>query len=198
MTLQKIRAGFRKNWFSYLLFAVMLVFIFNRDAKSWLLRQVLRTGFFDAKIEKQDSRLVGTTDTVDFSLRDSQGRFFSIAEQRGKVVFINFWASWCPPCRAEFSSLESFYRKVKDNPDIVFVTVNEDDSTVIARRFLDQHHYTVPVYFRAGEIPADVFSGTLPTTVVLDKRGVVRLKEEGMANYDTKKFEDQLTALIRE
>lgn len=198
MAMEKIRNAVRKNWFSYLLLTVLLVFIFNRDAKAWLLRQVLRTGFFDAKIEKQDTRLVNTTDTADFSLTDPGGNKVDIATFRGKVVLLNFWASWCPPCRAEFPSLEAFYRKMKSDPGLVILSINEDDDAAMGREFILSKGYTIPVYTRAGNLPADVFSGSLPTTVVLDKRGVVRMKEEGMANYNNSKFQDQLRLMINE
>ena len=198
MAMEKIRNAVRKNWFSYLLLTALLVFIFNRDAKAWLLRQVLRTGFFDAKIEKQDTRLVNTTDTADFSLTDPGGNKVDIATFRGKVVLLNFWASWCPPCRAEFPSLEAFYRKMKSDPGLVILSINEDDDAAMGREFILSKGYTIPVYTRAGNLPADVFSGSLPTTVVLDKRGVVRMKEEGMANYNNSKFQDQLRLMINE
>ena len=198
MAMEKIRNAVRKNWFSYLLLTALLVFIFNRDAKAWLLRQVLRTGFFDAKIEKQDTRLVNTTDTADFSLTDPGGNKVDIATFRGKVVLLNFWASWCSPCRAEFPSLEAFYRKMKSDPGLVILSINEDDDAAMGREFILSKGYTIPVYTRAGNLPADVFSGSLPTTVVLDKRGVVRMKEEGMANYNNSKFQDQLRLMINE
>lgn len=198
MAMEKIRNAVRKNWFSYLILSVLLVFIFNRDAKTWLLRQVLRTGFFDAKIEKQDSRLINTTDTVDFSLADSGGNKIDIATFRGKVVLLNFWASWCPPCRAEFPSLEAFYRKMKNDPGLVILSINEDDNAADARQFILSKGYTIPVYTRGENLPGDVFSGSLPTTIVLDKRGVVRMKEEGMANYNNSKFQDELRSMINE
>ncbi len=63
---------------------------------------------------------------------------------KGKVVFINFWASWCPPCRAEFPSIQEFYDQYKSNPDMVFLTVNLDDDPELGKVYMKQKNFTLP------------------------------------------------------
>ncbi|WP_313261610.1 TlpA disulfide reductase family protein [Sphingobacterium sp.] len=58
---------------------------------------------------------------------DEKGNIQNTSSLRGKVVLISFWASWCPPCQAEFPSIETLYSKFKNNPDVFFLTINQDN-----------------------------------------------------------------------
>lgn len=113
-------------------------------------------------------------------------------------MFINFWASWCPPCRAEFTSIETLYTKFKDNPDIFFLTINEDNDLATGKAHLDKEKFSVPLYQYNGNVPAEIYFGALPTTVVLDKSGKIRFHHTGFANYGAEKYVNQITALIAE
>jgi thiol-disulfide isomerase/thioredoxin len=108
------------------------------------------------------------------------------------VVFINFWATWCPPCRAEMPSLQELYNELKDDHRIVFLFINEDEDVAKAKRYLQKEQYTMPLLTRTGNIPAAFYSGTLPTTVILNKEGQVIFKHEGIAAYNTGAFIQQL------
>jgi len=112
------------------------------------------------------------------------------------VVFINFWASWCPPCRAEMPSLENLYQKLKADDRFVFLFMNEDDDRNKAIQYLKKNHFTIPLFYLSGNVPREIFSGSLPTTVILDKEGKIVLKHQGMAGYDTEDFIRQLKELL--
>lgn len=114
------------------------------------------------------------------------------------MVFINFWASWCPPCRAEFPSIEILYSKFKDNPEVFFLTVNEDSDLSTAKAYLNKEKFSVPLFITNGNVPIEIYSGSLPTTVVLDKTGKIRYNETGFANYASGKFVKQMEELIKE
>lgn len=175
-------------------FAVVLFFLISTPAKSWLLRQLIRTGIFSAKIEKAEpAKSNYSAMPLTFSKED--GSMQSTDNFRGKIVFINFWASWCPPCRAEMPSVNELYQKLKDNPDFEFVFVNLDDEISTAKKYLNDNKFEIPLQRPEGFIPTDFYTGTLPTTVVLDKAGTVVMKHSGMADYSSKKFITQLNAL---
>ena len=180
----------------------MIVFIgimfVSPDAKSWVLRQLMVTGIFNANIPEKRTIINGVSD-VDFNFADETGNIQSTSALRGKVVFINFWASWCPPCRAEFPSIERLYSRFKNNPNVFFLTINEDDDLVKAKAYLNKEKYTIPLYTSRGHVvPKEVYSGALPTTVVLDKNGNIRLHHTGLANYASNKFIKQIEELISE
>lgn len=193
----KFREFIRKNGFSTLMGIVIIIILVNPDAKSWALRQLLATGIFNAGINEKDTRTTSRS-AIDFDFEDDKGNVKNTASLRGKVVFINFWASWCPPCRAEFPSIETFYTKFKNNPDVFFLTINEDSDLTAAFGYLKREKYTVPFYKTKGHVPDEIFTGTLPTTIVLDKNGKIRLRHQRMANYGSEKFRKQIEELLKE
>lgn len=183
-----------KVW-NVVFFALLILFVFSTDAKSWVLRQLVSVGLFNAKIEKEvHGRPLPAAPAFSFS--DAKGQTMSTADLEGKVVFINFWATWCPPCRAEMPSLNALYNEFKEDDRFVFLFINEDDDRSKAVTYLKESGFTVPLVTRAGSVPGEFYSGTLPTTLVLDKEGVVVLKHEGVAGYNTPRFKQQLKDLL--
>lgn len=174
-------------------FGLLLFFLVSTPAKSWLLRQLVRTGIFSAKIEKVKDSTAAAAMPLTFSAPG--GPSYSTTSLKGKVVFINFWASWCPPCRAEMPSINELYNAMKDEKNIAFVFINLDDQVATAKKYLQENNLQIPLHRAEGFIPTDIYTGSLPTTVVLNKNGSIVMKHTGMANYSSKKFIDQLRAL---
>ena len=166
------------------------------DAKSFLMRQLMVTGLFNASIDAKSE--VEVPVNTDFDFADENGVVRNTSSLRGKVVFINFWASWCPPCRAEFPSIELLYTKFKDNPNVFFLTVNQDSNLATARSFLQKEKYTLPIFLTAGNVPEKIYNGALPTTVVLNKKGKMIFHNTGFANYASDKFVKQIAQLASE
>lgn len=172
----------------------VLVLIVSPDAKSWLLQQLVSVGLLKAEIKKDTA--YNLPDNAPFSFTDAAGKTAITADLKGKVVFVNFWASWCPPCRAEMPSLNELYKKLKDDNRFVFLFMNEDEDKTKAKQYLQKNDFAIPFYSRAGDVPSEIFSGTLPTTIVVDKQGKVVLKHAGMAGYNTNAFIKQLKDLL--
>jgi len=193
MNLQSIFQKIKKHWGSMIFYAVILIFIFNTNAKSWVLRQVISTGVLNTGIKKEApiKQQAGT----EFSFSSPDGNILSSSMLQGKVVFINFWASWCPPCRAEMPSLNNLYQALKNDNRFVFLFVSEDDDRTKASAYLEKNNFSIPVYYR-NQVSPEMFSGTLPTTIVLDKQGNIVMKHTGLAGYDNDKFISQLKSLL--
>src|SRR5690606_24536218 len=128
---------FRKNAVNILIGLALIVLLVNPEAKSWVLRQLMDTGLFNAKIETNNPQ-TDRLSNVDFDFVDSEGNIQNTVSLKGKVVFINFWASWCPPCRAEFPSIEKLYSKFKDHSGILFLMINEDNDMAVAHNYLQR------------------------------------------------------------
>lgn len=180
--------------YNILFFGLLIFFIFSTDAKSWVLKQMVTIGLFKPDIQKEEVNKQEIT--AAFSFRDESGNIISTNDLKGKVVFINFWATWCPPCRAEMPSLNEMFNKLKDDNRYVFLFINEDEDLTKATSYLQKNNFAMPVITRAGQIPAQIFSGTLPTTVVLNKEGKIVMKKEGLANYNNNDFLKQLEDLL--
>lgn len=183
-----------KNVVNVLFVAALLLLIFSPNAKAWFLKQLLSVGLFKAEIKKE--RADTNSSSINFSYQDENGNIIASNELKGKVVFINFWATWCPPCRAEMSSLNKLYNQLKDDNRFVFLFLNEDDNIDKAKTFLKENNYSLPLNIRSGNVPGAIFSGTLPTTVVLNKEGKMVMKHEGIGSYDYAGFIAQLRALL--
>lgn len=187
----------RKNGFTILMVIFIGVMFVSPDAKSFVLRQLMATGLFNASIDNKSADKSAHAN-IDFDFSDENGNVQSTSSLRGKVVFINFWASWCPPCRAEFPSIETLYSKFKDHPDVFFLTINQDNDLAKGRAYLNKENFSVPLFTTNGNVPREVYSGALPTTVVLDKDGKLRYHNTGFANYASNKFVKQIKKLTNE
>lgn len=192
MKYKELFSGIRKNWVTTVLFAFLIIMILSPSAKSWLLQQFISTGLFNAKIKTEKPE---ATPASNFTYQNMNGIVSSTASLRGKVVFINFWATWCPPCRAEMPSMYQLYTKLRNDSNIVFIFINEDDNPAKVNSYLQENNMSLPVYTADDDATGNIFGGTLPTTVVMDTMGKIVLKHEGMAQYNTDSFVAQLKAL---
>lgn len=187
----------KKHGFTIIMISFIALMFISPEAKSFVLKQLMTTGLFNASIDKKNTE-TATQVNIDFDFTDKNGHTQNTASLRGKVVFINFWASWCPPCRAEFPSIEILYNQFKSNPDLFFLTINEDKDLETGKAYLNKEKFSTPMYRSNGNIPTAIYSGALPTTVVLDKKGNIRFHHTGFANYSSAKFIEQIKQLIEE
>lgn len=113
----------------------------------------------------------------DFTLRDLQGNVVSLSEYRGRKVIVNFWASWCPPCKAEMPHMQRFYDKYGSD-DVVLLSVNLtslEKSNAAAKKFADKNGISFPIALDEEGAVLDLYNvRAYPTTYVLDERGVTQ------------------------
>lgn len=198
--MENVKMWIRKNGSTAILTILFIIVLVNKDAKAWLMRQVASTGILNSSISetKEDQNTSARFSYAGFMLKNEDGSIINTSDLQNKVVFINFWASWCPPCRAEFPSVQKLYDQYKNNPDMVFLTVNLDDNTALGKSYLKEKGFTVPFLVPAGNIPGVLYSGSLPTTVVLDKKGEIRLHHKGLADYSKDSFYQQIDELLKQ
>jgi thiol-disulfide isomerase/thioredoxin len=128
--------------------------------------------------------------------QDIDARTFNLQDEKGKVVFINFWATWCPPCLAELPTINALYQKEKGNPKVVFLTVDVDRDLPKSTKFLELKDYTFPVFASIGA--ETLYHEGIPTTLVIDKKGDIVFTHFNRANYDSDQFEKFLDDLARQ
>lgn len=100
-----------------------------------------------------------------------------------KVVFLNFWGTWCAPCRTEWPSIEQLYLEKKDDMDFVLIAMMDKEEDV--RKFIKDNNYTAPVYIAESPINGKILPKVFPTTFLLDKDGRILLKETASKDWNT-------------
>jgi peroxiredoxin len=128
------------------------------------------------------------TEIVDFELQDLTGESRRLSDFRGKVVFLNFWATWCGPCRFEMPSMEKLYQRLNTKGlEIVAVNLQEDRKTV--QRFVDEYGLSFPVLLDAtGRVGATYGARSIPTTYIVDREGFVIAGTIGTREWDTENY----------
>jgi cytochrome c biogenesis protein CcmG, thiol:disulfide interchange protein DsbE len=113
---------------------------------------------------------------ADFSLHTADGQVIKLSDLRGKVVLVNFWATWCPPCKAEMPDLEALYAEHGADRDFVVLAVNLQERPELVEAFAQQYRLSFPVLLDAsGQVTSHSYAvRSLPTTVVVDREGIVR------------------------
>ena len=146
--------------------------------------------FNPSVIDKEDREEVSYTT---WKLKDLRGYEVDFVNTKGKVVFINLWATWCPPCIAEFQGIQDLYNDYKD--DIEFLLVS-DESPETIESFLHSKGYNIPIFSPLTDYPDDFDPRSIPRTYIIDKEGRVVIDKKGAANWNSDKVRAQLDALI--
>jgi thiol-disulfide isomerase/thioredoxin len=171
--------------------------IFIPEVKASLLRGLMKTGLFSPDIEITTGSIEEKSlpKAPDVQLISATGEILNLNNTNGKVVFLNFWATWCPPCVAEMPSIQALKNKLKHPDGVIFAMVDADNNLDKSVAFMQKNKYDLPVYGQASAIPESLFKGNLPTTIILNKNGEIVLNHEGMADYNTAEMENLLNSL---
>lgn len=205
---------------SHIINAILLVFValmlFSPDSKAWVTRGLMKIGLFRPNLETpkdsekatlgQSTQIKAANSEVEnvgnglspVYFANSEGVQIDAANQHGKVVFINFWATWCPPCIAEMPSIVKLSERFKDNPDVVFIFADVDRDLVKSGAFMTKRKFNLPVHIPMGNIPEHWLGRSIPTTVILDKNGLIAARHEGAADYGRQEVFDFMEELLAE
>jgi thiol-disulfide isomerase/thioredoxin len=173
---------------AFILFIALLLF---SPLGTFVKIQVNRLIAFSPKtIAVTDQKMIST---YQWQLVDASGKSVTLEEYKGKIIFINFWATWCPPCIAEMPSMQKLYADYQDKIVFLFVTT---DSFERANTFLVKENLTLPVYQSITNPPLEMESSTIPATYLIDKQGNVIVAKIGTANWNSDSFREKLDHYI--
>lgn len=131
----------------------------------------------------------------EFYFVDENSSMKSLADYEGDVIFMNIWATWCPPCIAEMPSIQNLYDRVQDVPNITFLLVSVDEEFDVAIEFMTRRDFSLPTYHFRNKAPGTYESTVIPTTYIISPDGKLALEKRGLAKYDTAEFEQFLRNL---
>lgn len=141
--------------------------------------------------EEEDNRLA----PIDFTLYDNYGNQHTLSEYKGKTVFLNFWATWCPPCREEMPYIEELYKEYNENKDDVIIlgvaspNLGREGTEEHITEFLKDNEMTFPVVFdEKGSLMQGYGMNAFPSTLIIDKEGYITRYIPGAMNKETMKM----------
>ena len=143
-----------------------------------------------------DQALVGRPAPL-FELRDLEENALTLADQRGQVVLLNFWATWCGPCRQELPHLQRLYDSWAASGLVVW-GLSTDTQAAAVRGFVDQHDYSFPVALAADVARSQYGVRGIPATFLVDRGGIVRYGHEGFGPGSVEQLERELRELLDE
>jgi len=185
-----------KNLANALFFAICIALILSPAAKVFVIRILMYAGLMSPPINNTAPAHAPPASS-EILLKASKDSLVSTAQLKGKVVIINFWASWCPPCRAEMPSLNELYKHYQNDPRVIILPVDVDGKPAQAENFMKDNQYQLPVYELAGQLPGQFNFESIPTTIVLDSRYRLAAKHSGAANYTDPRFYNFIDQLVK-
>lgn len=160
---------FKKNSLYFFLLVILAVIAFVPGVKNYLKNQ-----FFPiARIENVVT--IPETD-YDVALKGINVPSTNLKNFKGKTLFLNFWGTWCAPCRAEWPSIQKLYDAKKGKVDFALIAMEDKEEEV--QKFLKENNYSVPVYTATSPISEKLLPKAFPTTFLLGKNGQILIKED--------------------
>lgn len=196
----------KKSLIEYSSIGTLLLTLFatglHNEVFGFMQRGLLATGIMNPDLEQKaelvtdDVATLDSSPKADFSMNliNSKGNKVSMEEFRGKVIFMNIWATWCPPCIAEMPGINRLYNDV-NKEDVVFIMLSVDQNFQKAIDFNKKKGYDFEVYRVDGQMPQMYSTQSIPTTYVIDSSEKIALTHLGMGDYDTKEFKEFLQQL---
>ncbi|OBX25348.1 thiol-disulfide isomerase/thioredoxin [Gelidibacter algens] len=179
----------QRNNIIFLVIILIMVIPQTRQPIQILLQKGL--AMFSPSVVDEENRILLTD--YDWQLVDENGMAYNFNDAKGKVVFINFWATWCPPCIAEMPSMEKLYQDYKE--DVVFLFVSNEKQEVISK-FKEKNDYEFLVHAALTPNPELLETSSIPRTFVIDQQGNIVIDKSGAADWNSAKVRALLDHLL--
>ncbi|MFB9052879.1 redoxin family protein [Formosa undariae] len=184
----------KNNKISNVLFAVFILLLLIPQTRQPI-QVFLQKGlalFSPAVEDKSDQERL---DTYQWNLTDLNGVSYDFKSAEGKVVLINFWATWCPPCIAEMPSLVKLHDDYKGKIQFLFVS-NEDKAVIAA--FLKKRGFNLPVHQPVSAVPEALNTSSIPRTLLIGKDGSIVIDKTGASNWNSDTVRETIDKLLLE
>lgn len=179
----------KKHFGNFIIALLIIVLIFNpfglgMTLKSSLIQLI--SGSPTSITNKQ------TLKSYDYFLETTDGDKIDFNDYKGKVILVNYWATWCPPCIAEMPSLQKLYNDYGDKIEFVLIA---SDTPEKVNTFIEKKGYTFPIYYEKSSVLPEFQTNSIPATYLINKKGEIVVSEKGAKNWnsdDTRKIIDEL------
>lgn len=189
---QKKKKKYRRELIEWMILVtvgtVLYVTGLHTEVIGQIQRVVLATGIMQPEADESASKA-----SYNIKLTNAAGRSIDFSEFKGQTVFLNFWATWCPPCVAEMPDIENLYEQKGE--DVAFVMISLDKDREKALRFIQRKDFKMPIYFLESGLPRVYNPSSIPTTYVISPQGEIVMTQHGMAKYNSDSFIEFLEGL---
>ncbi len=173
-----------------LLFLVLLLIPQTRTPIQVAVNKIKIFVFTPSFIEESDQTQLKS---FNYQVTAFNGDSKSIAIGKGRITFISYWATWCPPCIAELPSIQKLYADYGDKIDFILLT---NEKPEVVQKFLEKKAFKLPVYFPKMKTPKSLYDNSIPTNYIIDATGKIIIKETGAADWNSTKVRKVLDGLL--
>ena len=178
-----------------LLFYLLILSLLIPFSRKFVATGMNRLTMHRPAIIRESSRVSLLDGDYDWTLMDMEGRPVSFREFRDEVVFLSFWATWCPPCRAEMPNIQHLFEQYGDR--VNFILASQEAPETI-QHFMEDHGYSIPVYRLVQNPPASLSNSAIPTTFLIGPGGKIHVRKTGAARWDGKFFTAYLDKMLQQ
>lgn len=183
----------KKRWGDIIWIVLLLVIMFTplgKTIKVYINALIARSpSVIELKEAKALNAMNWTLESLD------SGELVNLKSYKGQVIFINTWATWCPPCIAEMPDINNLYADYKDK--VVFLMVTSDKKSVVDQ-FMQKENYDFINYTERSSVPKALHSKSIPYTAVIDKKGYIRVEKTGAAKWNSDSFRKALDSMLQD
>lgn len=176
------------------LFALLVVLMLIPATRKGVSAFIIRLTSFPPSELKAPARYQISPETRRWQISNLSGKTIRFNQLLNKPVFVNLWATWCPPCIAELPGIQDLYKQYKNRVNFVLLS---DEATTTINAFISKHKYQGMPFYRYGYVPNDFSTRSIPTTYIVSREGKVVLSKKGAARWDSGKVKALLNELLK-
>ena len=167
----------RKNLIYIILVVVLSAFVLIKPLRDFVSEQIAMS----PTVAKINDETILPDDVLNIDLKGINTSSTNLKNLRGKVLFLNFWGTWCPPCRTEWPTIEKLYQLKKDKLEFALIAMQDQEEDV--KKFLKENNYTAPVYIAESPLDPKILPSAFPTTYLIGKDGRILKKEDSSMDW---------------
>ncbi len=167
----------RKNIIYIVLTVIFLAFMLIKPLRNFVTEQIAMS----PTVAKVNNETMLPAEVLDIDLKGINTSSTNLKNLRGKVLFLNFWGTWCPPCRTEWPTVQKLYDLRKDKLEFALIAMQDQEEDV--KKFLKDNNYSVPVYIAESPLDPKILPQAFPTTYLIGKDGRILKKEDSSMDW---------------